>query len=563
MQDMNSYLNKELSFYFRALVSKNYDDPADIQKLLDAYRKAFDVDTVYILENDSETSTFVYTHTSASAPEYDVKGERVPIAPDEYERFAKIYDKDGLCTRNINNYKGDSLKSIIHYAAIHAGEISGLVGMLDFHKERVWTEDERQNALKLGRALSNYITRERLTNLNRAYLAAAEEAKTANDAKTRFLFNMSHDIRTPMNAVIGYTQMAKRYISDQQKIADYLDKITNAGRNLLSLINQVLEMSRIEAGKISVSEKLACITKEAAATLDVISVSAAMAGISVEIKVKNLENDYVLTDADCVNQIILNILSNAVKYSKSGGHITFVIDEQPSKEAGISNYVFTVIDEGIGMSKEFTTHIFDEFARENHSTVNKIQGSGLGMSIVKRLIDLLGGSIEIDSELGRGTTIAVSIPMKTARDIHEEIAESTIAYDTDKLRNRRVLLVEDNDMNREIAEEILKSRGLIVETACDGDDAVRMVKDVVDAEKYTYYDFILMDIQMPRLNGYEATKQIRAIYAPPQYHIPIIAMTANAFEEDRKAAFAAGMEDHIAKPIDIAVLLRTLSKYAK
>ena len=387
---------------------------------------------------------------------------------------------------------------------------------------------------------------------------ALDKAEVASRAKSLFLFNMSHDIRTPMNAITGFTTMAKKHLDDKEKIEDYLNKIETAGNQLLALINQVLEMSRIESGKVVLSEQKADVLERAAIARTIYSEQAEANGIKFTVTTKNVQHNRVITDADRMKQITTNIIGNALKYTPEGGSVDYCIEEKDCAKPGYGSYVFTVRDTGIGMSAEFLSHIFDEFSRENTSTVSKIQGTGLGMSIVKQLTDLLGGTIDIQSEKGKGTTISVSVPMKWDTEA-EAAAEKDGAGLHVNLDGMKLLLVEDNEMNREIAEEILSENGIIVETAEDGDIAVNMVRNALPGQ----YDLILMDVQMPRMSGYEATRAIRALEDPEKSSIPIIAMTANAFEEDRQNALAAGMNEHLAKPIDIAKLVNTLVKFMK
>ena len=389
-------------------------------------------------------------------------------------------------------------------------------------------------------------------------LEALDKAEIASRAKSAFLFNMSHDIRTPMNAITGFTTMAKKHLDDKEKIEDYLDKIETAGTQLLALINQVLEMSRIESGKIVLSEQKTDIMERVSVIRTLYSEQAESRGLKFTASTKNVLHNNVIVDADRVKQIVTNIIGNALKYTPEGGCVDYCIEEKECSTPGCGCYVFTVRDTGIGMSPEFMEHVFDEFSRENSSTVSKIQGTGLGMSIVKQLTDLMGGTIDIQSEKGNGTTISVSIPMKWDTETEMTVEKDGIENHV-KLDGMKVLLVEDNEMNREIAEEILSDNGMIIETAEDGDIAVEKVKYAAPGQ----YDLILMDVQMPRMNGFEATKAIRALEDPEKSSIPIIAMTANAFEEDRQNAIAAGMNEHLAKPIDIVKLVNTLVKFMK
>ena len=385
-------------------------------------------------------------------------------------------------------------------------------------------------------------------------------AQSANRAKTAFMNSMSHDIRTPMNAITGYTRMAKKSLEDTWKVSDYLDKIDVSGQQLLSLINQVLEMSRIESGKVVLKEEPADVVEKAYAMQAMCGADVERKGLNYRLTVMNVPHRFVLTDASRMSQIMTNIIGNAIKYTPEGGTIDYTVEELPCDKEGYGLYRFTVADTGIGMSEEYQKHLFEEFTRENTSTVNNIQGTGLGMSIVKRLAELMGGRIDVKSKLGEGTTIAVSLPMKLD-DSMVKAGEKEAAYSKIEFTGKRLLLVEDNEMNREIALDILEDAGFIVETAEDGDIALEKLRKVAEAEDYYYYDAVLMDIQMPRMNGYEATKAIRDIQVPEGIRLPIIALSANAFEEDRQKSLSAGMDDHIAKPIDIQKLKETLAKY--
>ena len=387
---------------------------------------------------------------------------------------------------------------------------------------------------------------------------AALAAESASQAKTAFLNSMSHDIRTPMNAITGYTRMAKKNIGNAESVEQYLDKIEISGQHLLTLINRVLEMSRIESGKVVLAEEQADVVERAYAMQTISGADVDRKGLTYSLIIHDIPHRHVLTDGSRMNQIITNILGNAIKYTPEGGHIDYVVEELPSDRDGYGLYRFTIADTGIGMSEEYLEHIFEEFTRENTSTVSKIMGTGLGMPIVKSLVDLMGGNIDVKSKQGAGTTVTITMPMKIDNGFSSQEAEEAVFENVD-FSGKRLLLVEDNEMNREIACDILDEAGFIVETAEDGDIAVDMVRKTLADGDPQYYDAVIMDIQMPRMDGYEATKQIRALSSSGR-HIPIIAMTANAFEEDRIAALEAGMDAHIAKPIDIQKLKDTLAK---
>ena len=385
---------------------------------------------------------------------------------------------------------------------------------------------------------------------------ALERAEIANESKSTFLFNMSHDIRTPMNAIKGFTDMARKYISDREKVRDYLDKIDISGQQLLTLINQVLEMSRIESGKIEFDEQPVNIRDRFEAMTTVISAQAQSKGLEFRYALEDITHYNVLADDSRMGQITLNVAGNAIKYTPAGGRIDFRLREIPARKEGFASYIFTVADTGIGMSEEYLKKLFEPFSREKSSTVSRIQGTGLGMSIVHNLVELKGGEIKVDSAPGKGTRFDITLDFRIAEDMPGTEAGEPDETDADiSFRGKTVLLVDDNEMNREIAEDLLSEAGLKVETASDGSDAVAIMKIKGPA----YYDFILMDIQMPIMNGYEATKAIRSMY--PDAGLPIIALSANAFAEDRLASLEAGMNDHVAKPINTRELLASLAKF--
>ena len=383
---------------------------------------------------------------------------------------------------------------------------------------------------------------------------SAAEAQEASEAKTRFLFNMSHDIRTPMNAIMGFTELLNRNLDDQEKARGYLRKIQNASSLLLTIINQVLEMARIESGTVTLK-------------LEATDLSALFHSVNTvfeaDIQKKNIQysedahvpHKFAYCDKTKLEEIYLNIVSNAIKYTPDGHAIRVEIHELPSEDKKKACYRFTCEDSGIGMSADYLPHIFDEFSREHTTTENKVVGTGLGLPIVKSLIEQMGGTIQVESTQGVGTkfTVDLTLTLASREEVYsspEALAEAEHA----KLRGRRILLAEDNDLNAEIAIELLGEKGLLIERAADGEECCTMLAQAPEG----YYDLILMDIQMPRMNGYEAAAKIRGMADAKKAGIPIIAMTANAFAEDRQAALDTGMNAHVAKPIDMAVLLPTL-----
>ncbi len=384
---------------------------------------------------------------------------------------------------------------------------------------------------------------------------AIKQAEAANLSKRNFLFNMSHDIRTPMNAIIGFANLAKRDIDDKEKVGSHLEKIMISSRHLLGLINDVLDMSRIESGKVTIETLPVNVMEQMNLISDVLRSDMESKKLAYVHKT-DVTDSYVYADALHVNRVLMNIFANAVKFTPEGGTVTFVLRERPSTREGYAFYDFIISDTGIGMSEEFKSHIFEQFSRERSSTVSRTQGTGLGMSIAKSLTSLMGGEIQVESELGKGTTFTVTYEFKlTTKDnmlgsINEQSLDAKV-----NLAGKRVLLVEDNELNTEIALAILETAGFEVETASDGSEAVELMKE----KDAGHYDLILMDIQMPIMNGYEATRAIRSLDEAEKASIPIIAMTANAFEEDKKNAYAAGMDAHITKPIDVKALLQTMS----
>ena len=382
---------------------------------------------------------------------------------------------------------------------------------------------------------------------------SAQEARAANEAKTRFLFNMSHDIRTPMNAIIGFSELLEKHIDEKDKVLDYTEKIRSSSAFLLSLINYVLEMARIESGKAVLKEETGDLCALMQTLSDVFEPSVRQKKLTCTYHT-DVEHPYIVSDRTKVREILLNVISNAIKYTPEGGHIAVSVEELPAEKPKTGRYTFTVQDDGIGMSEEYLPHIFEEFTREHTSTESKVIGTGLGLPIVKALVEWMHGSIDVQSKLGAGTTVTITLGFPLADEAQKSVEEQDAKGDAAQLRGCRILLAEDNDLNAEIVVTILEESGLTVERTADGELCVEELK----AHPAGYYDAILMDIQMPRMNGYEATKAIRSGKNPLGRTIPIVAMTANAFSDDVQNSLAAGMNAHVSKPIDIAVLKKTM-----
>ena len=392
--------------------------------------------------------------------------------------------------------------------------------------------------------------------LNAKLQVAVEKAESANRAKSTFLFNMSHDIRTPMNAIIGYADLASRHLDDPAKLEKYMENIQVCGQNLLMLLNNVLDLARIENDKTEMEYSVSDVEKDFRNCIAMFRNQADSKGQTLTVTT-HLLHPYVYVDIPHLTEVCTNLVSNAVKYTGAGGTICCDITQKPGEKEGWCDTVVTVADNGIGMSQEFQKHIFEPFERERTSTVSKVEGSGIGMGIVKKLVGLMGGTVAVESKIGVGSTFTVTIPCRIASEDETQAKRETNPSDQKCLCGTRILLTEDNDLNAEIATELLQEEGCTVDRAKDGVECVDMLEKAANGT----YQLILMDIQMPVMNGYDAAKKIRRMDDPQKANIPIIAMTANAFTEDRQAALDAGMNDHIAKPINMNVLVPTLRKY--
>ena len=392
--------------------------------------------------------------------------------------------------------------------------------------------------------------------LNAKLQIAAENAESANRAKSTFLFNMSHDIRTPMNAIIGYADLASRHSDDPAKLKKYMENIQVCGQNLLMLLNNVLDLARIENDKTEIEYSVSDIEKDFRNCLAMFRNQADSKGQTLTVTTQ-LPYPYIYADIPHLTEVCTNLVSNAVKYTGAGGTIRCDVTQKPGGKEGWCDTVVTVADNGIGMSQEFQKHIFEPFERERTSTVSKVEGSGIGMGIVKKLVGLMGGTVEVESKIGVGSTFTVTIPCRIASEDETQAKRETNPSDQKCLCGTRILLTEDNDLNAEIATELLQEEGCTVDRAKDGVECVDMLEKAANGT----YQLILMDIQMPVMNGYDATKKIRRMDDPQKANIPIVAMTANAFSEDKQVALDAGMNDHIAKPINMSVLVPTLRKY--
>ncbi|MDO4501301.1 MAG: ATP-binding protein [Erysipelotrichaceae bacterium] len=397
-----------------------------------------------------------------------------------------------------------------------------------------------------------------LEELNISLEQSRKETEEASLAKTNFLFNMSHDIRTPMNAIIGYSKLVKDELTDP-KLLDYHEKIEQSSKLLLSIINNLLDMARIESGRVELNEDVID-TNETVNTL--MSIFSELAG-DKDISIENdwhVNHRYLIADSTKIKEVFLNLLSNAVKYTPEGGKVFIRSYELPSEKEGHIIIKTEIEDTGIGMSEEYLPHLFDSFSRERNTTTARVAGTGLGMPIVKKLTELMGGTIEVESELGKGTKFTFYLEHKLADEsMYIKANEPDLEAEKKTMHGKRVLLAEDNELNAEIAISILNEMGLSVEWAKDGTECVKMV----EVNENNYYDLILMDVQMPCMDGYEATKMIRHMIDEKKAKLPIVAMTANAFDEDKKNAYEVGMNGHIAKPFSIESITQEISKIFK
>ena len=396
----------------------------------------------------------------------------------------------------------------------------------------------------------------RLTESQEQLKQALEQAESASVAKTNFLSNMSHDIRTPMNALMGYTMMLKPKIKDEELLG-YVDKMEKSGNLLLSIINHVLDMARIESGRMEVNEVYTRVGIDIEELISVFSVEAKKKNICLLTSVQ-VEHGHIMADITKIREIFSNLISNAIKYTPEGGTVEFNTRELPCSRPGYMRIQSEIADNGMGMSKEYLPTLFDAFSRERNTTVGKISGTGLGMAIVKKLVDMQGGTIEVESELGKGSRFIVTFEHPIADESYYKSQEQkdTSAQGAELIKGKRILLAEDNDLNAEIALFILRNMGLKVERVEDGAQCVSRLEQ----QPAGTYDLIFMDVQMPKMDGYTATQNIRALDDKKKAAIPIVAMTANAFAEDRERALAAGMNGHIAKPIDVKKLEQVLVK---
>ena len=503
-----------------------------------------DTDTAKILKLDGYVTTGLVNDPDVIYP-YKATCEQYiseRVHPDDQEMM-----RDAMKIENVLQELAGKKEYVSAYKTLVNGEVH-------YYQFKYMRLENTKHIIAGFQNIDALITKERKVQEKLELALKAEEQ--SNQAKRLFMNSMSHDIRTPLNAIVGYTTLASSHIEDKDAVKKYLSRITTAGSHLIALVNDILEVNQIESGNIQMDELPVYIPDVIAELEAIMQASVSEKNLNFIVDAEDIVHKKILADKLRLNQVLLNILGNSVKFTKPGGSIYFKVKEMENASEGYASYCFHIKDTGIGMSQEFSKHIFETFTRERTVTVSGIQGSGLGMAIAKNIVDLLGGTIQVNSEVGKGTETTVFLQFKVCDSLEENKEDHDSIPD---FSGKKILLVEDNELNREIAAEILQEAGFTLETAEDGMAAVEKMCHR-NAENY---DLILMDIQMPKMDGYEATRKIRKLHEPEKSGIPIIAMTANAFAEDRQKAFEAGMDGYIAKPIDISKMMGILKDFLK
>lgn len=378
-----------------------------------------------------------------------------------------------------------------------------------------------------------------------------------NEVKTSFLFNLSHDIRTPMNAIMGYTELSRKHIDEKEVLSNYLEKVYDSSKHLLSLIDDLLEMNNLQSDELEIKYEVCNLGEQLKMITEMFRAQADQNNITIEEEFDDID-DNVYVDAKRLRRVLGNLIDNAVKFTPDGGRVTVAVSKKNTSKSGYSRYTFMVKDTGVGMTEEFMKHMYEAFEREETSTKTGSIGTGLGLTITKRMLDLMGGTIKVESTKGEETVFSVELPIKMAESDGTVVMPEHVGADVLKAAGEyRILLVEDIEINRMLAEQILLEAGFLVESVSDGSDAVEAVKE----HPVWYYDLVLMDIQMPVMNGYEATRTIRGLKREDTTIMPIIALSANARDEDKKMSMESGMNSHVAKPFDIAQLIMTINEH--
>lgn len=535
---------------FRVTKKQMSEESMEYSEIAKALSHSFD-GIYYVNLDDNTYLEFTSQGDYASLP-IDTSGN--DFFADVYKNIKKVaYEEDISLLANFIK-KDNLLADLVH------GDVSSLPYRLKINGKIVYyrlkvimPKTEANHIIVAAENIDSEVLRE---NEQKIQLEEAlEKAESANKAKTIFLNNMSHDIRTPMNAIIGFNQLALAVKENPENTKNYLKKVDMASNHLLSLINDVLDMSRIESGKVVITENTENLKDMISYLIDIVMADINAKQQKLLVDTKGIVDEYVICDKLRLNQIFLNVISNAIKYTDVGGTISVSVNEVRKDFIGYNTYEFRIKDNGIGMSNKFLKTIFSPFTRERTSTISGVQGTGLGMCISKNLVEMMDGSINIDSTPGKGTEVIITLPFKVAEN-------KSVAGDSDKekqvsLVGMKILLVDDNDFNREITHIVLEQENVEVTEAFNGQEVYEKIKNSKPGD----YDLILMDIQMPVMDGYTATREIRKLSQKELAEIPIIAMTANAFAEDRRNALAAGMNEHLAKPVDIEKLKSTIANF--
>ncbi len=437
--------------------------------------------------------------------------------------------------------------------------ISLLLIVFLLHRNYVLNRKHSEQLAAQQRAQELAVINERMKEQQLLLVDSLKHAEEGNRSKTFFLFNMSHDIRTPMNAILGYAEIARRSIGDTVKLTDCIEKIQMSGKNLLYILDNILDMAKIENGDVTLKEDCCNLEECIGKAHGMLRTEIEKKHLVLHTDMSGVKDKWVYCDNIRLNQVLFHLLSNAVKFSNPDGSILISLSQDMCAMQEYAKYEIHIKDNGIGMASEFMTHIFEPFEREHTSTVSQTQGVGLGMSITKNIIDLMGGTIQVFSEPGQGTEFVLQFTFKMKEQEQPEQQPAIEPVSADEFSGKRLLLVEDNELNRDIAREILRAVGFSIETAQNGQIAVDMVRN----SAVGYYDAVIMDIQMPVMDGYQASREIRSLDNKDLAKIPIIALTANTFDEDKKKAFASGMNAHVGKPIDLRVLYGTLRSILK
>ncbi|MCQ2251050.1 MAG: ATP-binding protein [Bacteroidales bacterium] len=558
---------KEAIRQFLKLTGRGDGSREYINSTLEVIGSHYDADRAYIFE-PHEIDGFITNSYEWCRDGVVPQIDNLKLVPEAalvvwYDRFMRqgsfyVEVNDELAKNDPNCYEilvPQGISSIMTAPLFKSGNVVGMVGV----------DNPRRNvghklllsviASSLHAELIHIRTLETEADMKRRLQEAYDKAEQANAAKTVFLSNMSHDIRTPMNAIIGFAGLMRQHLESNSLASDYLAKIQKSSEYLLSIINNVLDIARIDSGKATLDLDCFDLTDKSH-TLSMFDAIIAEKHLDFKAE-QHIEHRYVLMDRVKVHQVVVNLLSNAFKYTPDGGKVRFVMKEVPCSREGYMRVVSTISDNGIGMSKDFLKRVFENFSRERNTTDSKVVGTGLGMSIVKKLVDLMDGNIELDSEPGKGTTVTITMEHAIVTNPEHYLKKSVaVAATKGCFSSKRILLAEDNDLNAEIATSIMEEAGLVVECVADGVECIKKISEMPAG----YYNAILMDIQMPNLNGYEATMRIRQLPDREKASVPIVAMTANAFDEDRKNSIAAGMDSHLTKPIEVDKLMAVLSK---